>query len=579
MTTQCFRSCLRLGAGLLLALPLSTHAATEAPGGGSSWCGVRPSLLGESIAEHSDLRRRQERRILAGARTLPDVTAYRVGEVAVLLDEGQLVHQPNPYDLGTSGLTVVPKVVRRKTQLQVSRTASSSVQPTVGAPLGLGDDASLEVRFPRGFLFPYFGKKYGSVWLNSDGNLTFGAPDFQSTERSIARFLNGPPRIAPLFADLNPETAGGGGGVFVSTTKLRAQFTWLRVPEFGQTNENTVQVTLFKDGKITVAFGEIQSRAGIVGLAPGEGGALRLADLSEDLPLILQPPGAFAERFGTDRRLDDLAIANAFFQEFADDYDHLVVWLDFPLSLGGAFAYEFGIKNEIQGIGQPIFDQSRFAGSNGRLRSYVQMGNLGRYPADPAQTFLGTNSTLDVLGQETGHRWLAFLRFKDGANQSTDLLGRDLAHWSFFTDSDASDMEGNDIRDDGGGRFTTVEATSRFSRLDQYVMGLVGADEVPPTLLVVGSNAARPEQAPEVGYILEGQRKDVTIQAIIDAEGARIPNSANSPKSFNMAFIVVTQSATTPTASIQKVDTIRRAWENYFFSATDQRGVVDTTLR
>ena len=141
-----------------------------------------------------------------------------------------------------------------------------------------------------------------------------------------------------------------------------------------------------------------------------------------------------------------------FVQEFADDYDHLVVWLDFPLSLGGAFAYEFGIKNEIQGIGQPIFDQSRFAGSNGRLRSYVQMGNLGRYPADPAQTFLGTNSTLDVLGQETGHRWLAFLRFKDGSTQSTDLLGRDLAHWSFFTDSDASDMEGNDIRGSSGSR-------------------------------------------------------------------------------------------------------------------------------
>ena len=561
---------------------LSSHpgqAATEVPQGGSSWCGVRPSRLTETIAEHLDSHARRQRLVRASGRTLPDVNAYRVGDVAVLQDEGQLVLQPNPYDLETNGLSFVPKVVKKKSQLQIARTVDAIVQPTSGSALALGDDASVEVAFPRGFVFPYFGKKYKSVWVNSDGNLTFGAADFQSSERSVARFLNGPPRIAPFFADLNPETATDGGGVFVSVTKVRAQFTWVRVPEFGQTLENTVQVTLFKDGKVTVAFGEIQSREGIVGLAPGDGGLLRLADLNEELPLTLRPPTALAERFGTDRQLDDLAIANAFFQEFADDYDHLVVWLDFPLSLGGAFAYEFGIKNEITGIGQPVFDQSRFAGSNGRLRSYVQMGNLGRYPANPAQTILGSNSTLDILGQETGHRWLAFLSFQRGSAKSTELLGRDLSHWSFLADSDASDMEGNDIRDNGNGSFITVDATSRFSLLDQYVMGLVGPEEVPPTLLVTNAVGAEPGDGPEVGRVLFGDRLDVPMSAILAAEGVRTPASSDAPKSFNMAFIVVTQSATTPTASIEKIDAFRRAWETYFANATDQRGTVDTTLR
>ena len=37
-------------------------------------------------------------------------------------------------------------------------------------------------------------------------------------------------------------------------------------------------------------------------------------------------------------------------------------------------------------------------------------------------------------------------------------------------------MEGNDIEDLGGGQFRTTDAVKRFSRLDQYAMGLVSAD-------------------------------------------------------------------------------------------------------
>ena len=41
--------------------------------------------------------------------------------------------------------------------------------------------------------------------MNSDGNLTFGAAEFASSERSLGRLTAGPPRIAPLFDDLDPS--------------------------------------------------------------------------------------------------------------------------------------------------------------------------------------------------------------------------------------------------------------------------------------------------------------------------------------------------------------------------------------
>jgi len=62
-----------------------------------------------------------------------------------------------------------------------------------------------------------------------------------------------------------------------------------------------------------------------------------------------------------------------------------------------------------------------------------------------------------VIGQEAGHRWLAFLEFSDVNRQPSDaLLGRDLAHWSFFFNSDASVMEGNRIQDLGGATATAL---------------------------------------------------------------------------------------------------------------------------
>ena len=40
-------------------------------------------------------------------------------------------------------------------------------------------------------------------------------------------------------------------------------------------------------------------------------------------------------------------------------------------------------------------------------------------------------------------------------------------------------MEGNDIEDLGGGQFRTVDAVKRYSRLDQYMMGLIRPSSVP----------------------------------------------------------------------------------------------------
>lgn len=561
----------------LLGLLFFAGSARAATVPDHPWCGTRPPSLAEIEARaaiHRDQQRRLEMQRMQGMSVSSLPEADRVGDVAVLVDDGSIVMQPNQLDLDDFGVQYVPQ---KKGGYKVSPSSEPFVEE-IGERIDLTDDDAREVKFPKGFKFRFYKKLYPKLFVHSDGNLTFSAPDAASTERSLFRLLSAPPRIAPLFADLDPSAATGEGGVYVSTGKTKIVVTWLDVPVFGTTNRNTFQAVLQSNGRITLTFGRLDAVEAVVGVSPGTGGRAQLLDYTAGLPTGTIN-SAIAERFAAQRDLDHLAIAQAFFREFADDYDHLVVFLDFGQSLGGAFAFESTVKNDIRGLGIDVFDGSAAAGSRGRLGAFVQMGTLSRYPADPETDFLGTNNTLDILGQETGHRWLVFFEFIDENGQrSRNLLGRDDSHWSFCHNSLASDMEGNHLRDDGGNRFTSIEATERFSQLDQYAMGLIPAEDVPPFFYVDG--CLDRTAAPQVGATMQGRRIDVTIDQIIAAEGQRVPAANKAPHTFNMAFILVGEAGQFPSqASIAKVDRIRAAWEPYFAQATDGKGAVSTALK
>ena len=451
----------------------------------------------------------------------------------------------------------------------------------MGSKVALGDDASVPVTFASGFTFPFFGHTYSSLYLNSDGNLTFEQPE-PSSDRELPIFLSGPPRIAPFFTDLDPSSVSPVGGVFVLTAADKVVVTWLAVPTYGNRDSNTFQVTLFSDGRVSFAYGEIGSREALVGISPGGGSTLDLLDYSTELPAA-SGKVAVAQRFGTAAYIDEFRLGQAFFAHFADIYDHLIVFVDFPLDLGGGFSYELGAKNDVSGLGMNLFDYSSLFGSQGRLRAFVMMSSLAHFPEDPDQTFLATNTTMDVLAQEAGHRWLAFLRFRgaDG-NPSDALLGRDLAPpGASSTTPSPRTWKATRSCDNGDGSFLTTDATSRYSPLDQYAMGLIPASAVPPFFYVSGgtSDSIEPGRHPEIGVSFTGTRHDLTIDDIIAFEGERQPSSATAPKAFKMAFVLLEPPGKRASrASLAKLDRIRRRWETYFHAATDSHATVDTRL-
>jgi len=500
-----------------------------------------------------------------------------VGEVAVIQDNGDIVLPANTFDLTGVGLSFAPNAAGGFDL----RRGDATFQPDLGTRLALGDDDTSNTA--AGFSIPFFGRQHASAWINSDGNITFEQSDTASTERDISRFLAGPPRIAVGFADLDPSA---GGAVFVNSKSDTFTVTWCGVPGFDDATKLTAQAVIARDGTIDIKVASSTTRTdAIVGLSPGQTSVLKPVDLTaSSAGPVDGGAGAVGERFSADDALDLAALAQKFYATHPDSYDQLLVWSDRRL-VTDAFAYEITVANEIRGIGVDIYDSSRTFGSAGRLRSMVMMDSVGKYPANPQDVFLGENSTLSVIGQEAGHRWLAFLEFRDaGGRTSGALLGRDQAHWSFFCDSDASVMEGNDIEDLGGGKFRTVGAVTRFSALDQYAMGLRDPSEVPSFFYVESPTNVQPPQqaasAPKIGVTFSGTRRDVLIQDIVAVAGTRVPSAAASPRVHAQAFIhLVSAGREADTANISKIDRFRREWEPFFLRATEGRMRAETRLR
>jgi len=511
-----------------------------------------------------------QRRGLSAARSNADV-----GEIAVVQDEGDLIFPPNTYDLKSLGL----RFTRNSSGGYSAARIEGLFRAAIGNRVTLTDDDSSQQNVPFGFSF--YGKTQATAFVNSDGNITFEEADKSSTERNVARLLTGPPRVSPFLADLDPST--GAGGVFVNAATDQYTVTWCNVRGFDSQRTVTVQATLLPSGNIEMVFGAINLGDAIVGLSPGRTGTFMPVNLSDTGPTD-GGAGAVGERFAEQAQLDVVALTRKFYRTHPDNYDQVVLWTDAPV-ITDAFAYETTVKNEIRGIGVDTYDLASDFGSAGRLRSIVVMDWLGKYPDNPLSKFLGENNTASVLGQESGHRWLAFLEFRDRTGTRSDaLLGRDLAHWSFFFDSDASVMEGNDIEDLGGGSFRTSAAVKRYSALDQYAMGLIGPSQVPTFFYVenpVNMSASRTrESAPEVGVSFNGTRRDVLISDVIDVLGARTPAAADSPRVHRQAFIyLVSSGKTADPGQVAKVDSIRKAWETFFLQATDSRMRAVTTLQ
>ena len=154
---------------------------------------------------------------------------------------------------------------------QTSGRYSLYINTYRGTPIAIGDDDTVPVTLARPFNFQ--GQARNSVFVNSNGSLSFGAGD-TSFQATVPAFLAGPPRISPLWTDLDPTGFLGNPGVVVVDANARpAAVHFVSVSEFFSSNPNYFTAELRDQGGITLKWGPTARGAGLVGVTQGGGAA------------------------------------------------------------------------------------------------------------------------------------------------------------------------------------------------------------------------------------------------------------------------------------------------------------------
>ncbi|MCU1275801.1 MAG: hypothetical protein JWO48_3232 [Bryobacterales bacterium] len=554
-------------------------------------CGTDRERRKEELHLHrqAELARRAARMQANGAPSSPrPAAASDIGNVVVLEDSDGVVAQRNPFNLDLQTLTFTPSApVSARYKFQLAGDRYDSAAASHGTVVPLGDDDFHEVPLP--FSFAFFGKQYQSVFINSDGDLTFSEGDNATTERSLGRMVAGPPRIAPLFRDLDPSKTPK--GITFASDPTRFIVSWNQVQEyadFGMGPQQTFQVRLYPDGRIQFAYAGISTTSTVVGITPGN-----FLGSSSVVSFIAGSSAEYsstvAERFGGGNEIDIQTAAQKFYETHDDAYDYIAFFNNMNIATGpGSVSWEQTVRNSRSGYGDfPVDDAGQY-GSPSRLQAVLNLGPLSQFPVDPTDILpvradSGYN-TLKLISHEAGHLFLAYASVRNPEDSAArPMLGIQMAHWAFNFNAEASFMEGNLVQDKGASaapRYIVADTVEQYSPLDQYLMGFRPASEVAPMFLVTGNPPAFSQRFPQAGVTFSGGRRDIQVDDVIEAEGRRTPDYTVAQRHFRMAFVLIVKQGTTPSAAeLTQVESYRSQFEPFYEQAAGGRAHIDLSLR
>jgi hypothetical protein len=281
--------------------------------------------------------------------------------------------------------------------------------------------------------------------------------------------------------------------------------------------------------------------------------------------------------------------AKVFYLSHPDDFDSIVAFTTKNLDFLSNVYQGTPVRNDVEGIGMIVFDQTAAYGSAGRLQNCVKMGKITGLPDDPdVSSPLTYHLTgVEILAHEYSHRWLLWLNYdkNDGLGERDMLRGYEdgaNGHWNYYADS-RSVMYGNCVTDLGGGSFELAGCPRGYNTLELYAFGLVGPGGVEPVWFVdIGEPHGEPSLPLATGQTaaVAGTKVEVTLDDVMRVHGARVPAVDVSQKLFRVAFVLVSEAGVeAPPDLIAKVDTYRLRFEAWFSTATGGAGSLDTRLR
>jgi hypothetical protein len=275
-------------------------------------------------------------------------------------------------------------------------------------------------------------------------------------------------------------------------------------------------------------------------------------------------------------------VIQKFYSHFDDNYDFINVIYEIPHI--GNNRYHFGIRNDVNGIGLSLFDNSATYGSGGRLLGCTIF---------PIPTFFDGASP--DYQHELGHQWINFL-------SSVPPLDYVTPHWP-LSDLASGIMGWATVEDPEGLTFnfdlTPVGSDFQlvanydpkvFTDLSLYLMGFIPPGEVSEHFVFDDQ-----DQTPEAGGTLLGPVTYVGVDDVISQVGPRVPSHEQAQKKFRVATIIVSKDGLLSENAMRLYDYFsaraeetqvipyssgfEKAQTNPFYLATRELGRLDTRIK
>lgn len=223
------------------------------------------------------------------------------------------------------------------------------------------------------------------------------------------------------------------------------------------------------------------------------------------------------------------AVLRSFYSLFPDEY-HFIAVIEPTHSRASTF-YR-AVKNDVTGIGSPIFNVSSQFGSAGRLEGIIQ------YPVD-AQFDLARTDNI----HEISHRWMNHLThpllnaarphwpISSLAFGIMGLAGAEPPDWDPFPFDITRQLDGTYV-------LRAIDAPRAFNDFELYLMGMVPADSVQPHIIFRDQNQRAQVRA---NGVLRGAVDTLRMASVLAQAGARNPSAELAPRDFRMATIILSR--------------------------------------
>ena len=265
-------------------------------------------------------------------------------------------------------------------------------------------------------------------------------------------------------------------------------------------------------------------------------------------------------------------ITKRFYSLFGDDFDLINIVYE-----GSLFQNRFHlqVQNQVRGIGVTPTNNTSTFGSTSKLLG------VSRFPIDSFfDVDQGREGAVGFL-HETGHQWLAFL--------PDALLTGSRPHWPFsdlapgiMGFSDPTNGQGLGIPGDFVPEGPNFRIQSRngipaqtFKDLELYLMGMTPPSTVGPHFVLRDQT----QIAKLSTGLLDGPADTFTIQDVIANNGARVPDSTTSQKTFRMATIYVTLDRLASADEMAYYDHATTLMDGLFSGRTLGIGHLNPTIR